>query len=104
MQERVKKIKVIEAINPFVYLLIIQLLEKLRVCAYARVSTDEEDQLNSFENQIDAYQTLINNNEEWQFSGMYADKGITGTQMKKREQFMQMITDAKNGKIDLILN
>lgn len=103
MQERVKKIKVIEAINPFVVSVDNPTAKKLRVCAYARVSTDEEDQLNSFENQIDAYQTLINNNEEWQFSGMYADKGITGTQMKKREQFMQMITDAKNGKIDLIL-
>ncbi|MBG0763099.1 recombinase family protein [Acholeplasma laidlawii] len=103
MNNRVKKIKVIEAINPFVVSFDNPEARKLRVCAYARVSTDEEDQANSFENQIEAYQTLINNNEAWEFSGMYADRGITGTQMKRREQFMQMISDAKNGKIDLIL-
>jgi len=103
MSEQIKKIKVIEAINPFVVSAGNPHARKLRVAAYARVSTDEEDQANSFDNQIDAYQKLISENDKWIFSGMYADKGITGTQMKKRDQFMKMIDEAKNGRIDLIL-
>jgi len=76
---------------------------KKRVCAYARVSTDFEDQLNSYKAQINEYTKKINDNEEWIFQGMYADEGISGTSIKKRPQFMQMIQDAKEGKIDLIL-
>lgn len=76
---------------------------KKRVCAYARVSTDFEDQLNSYKAQISEYTKKISENEDWIFQGMYADEGISGTTIKKRPQFMQMVQDAREGKIDLIL-
>lgn len=103
MQKAVKKIKVIEAIDPFLSLDEKGETKKLKVCAYARVSTDEEEQQNSFENQVNEYEKRINENPKWKFSGMYADKGISGTQIKRREAFMQMLNDARLGKIDLIL-
>lgn len=77
---------------------------KKKVCAYARVSTDSEDQENSFEAQQRAYTKMINNNPEWEFIQVYADKGISGTSLKNRDQFNQMVKDAKAGKIDLIIN
>ncbi len=76
---------------------------KKKVCAYARVSTDLEDQKNSFNAQLDEYQTRISSNPNWEFVKLYSDEGITGTSMKKREGFKTMIDDAMNGKIDLIL-
>lgn len=76
---------------------------KLRVAAYARVSTDEDDQANSFKSQVDEYTERITSNPNWEFIGMFADKGITGTQAKKRPEFMRMIDLGMNGKIDLIL-
>ena len=76
---------------------------KLRVCAYARVSTDSEDQLNSYQAQISEFTQKINENNEWEFAGMYADEGISGTSIKKRKQFVRMIEDVRAGKIDLIL-
>jgi len=76
---------------------------KKRVCAYARVSTDTEDQLNSYNVQIDEYTQRIKENPEWTFVGMYADEGISGTSMKKRPNFMRLIRDAENGLIDLVL-
>lgn len=76
---------------------------KLRVAAYARVSTDEDDQENSFRAQIDEYTQRITTNPEWEFIGMFADKGITGTQAKKRPEFMRMVSLGMNKKIDLIL-
>ena len=76
---------------------------KRKVCAYARVSTDLEDQKNSFNAQLDEYQTRISSNPNWEFVKLYSDEGITGTSMKKREGFKTMIDDAMNGKIDLIL-
>src|SRR5690554_4468689 len=103
MQKAVKKIKVIEAIDPFLSLDEKGETKKLKVCAYARVSTDEEEQQNSFENQVNEYEKRINENPKWKFSGMYAGKGISGTQIKRREAFMQMLNDARLGKIDLIL-
>lgn len=103
MDNKVKKIKVIEAINPFVTLGENSRIKRKRVCAYARVSTDEEDQQNSFENQITEYQQRINENPDWIFAGMYADRGISGTQIKRRESFKEMLTDARNKKFDLIL-
>lgn len=80
-----------------------QVLMKKRVAAYARVSTDETDQINSYKIQIEEYTNRIHKNEEWDFAGMYADEGITGTDMKKRPSFMKMIDAAKAGHIDLIL-
>ena len=74
-----------------------------KVCAYARVSTDLEDQKNSYAAQLDEYETRIKNNPDWEFVGLYSDEGISGTSTKKREGFQDMITDALDGKIDLIL-
>lgn len=78
-------------------------LSKKRVCAYARVSTDFEDQLNSYNAQIKEYTKRINENSNWEFKGMYADEGITGTSMKKRPEFLKMLDEARQGNIDLIL-
>ncbi len=78
-------------------------LSTLRVCAYARVSTDSEEQLESYQSQVKYYTELINNNPEWQFVGVYADEAITGTQTAKRDDFNRMINDCMNGDIDLII-
>ena len=78
-------------------------IRKKRVCAYARVSTDDEDQINSYKAQIDEYTTRIKENKEWTFIGMFADQGISGTQTKKRPEFMKMIELARNQEINLIL-
>ena len=75
----------------------------LKVTAYCRVSTDSEDQSNSFENQRDYFEDYISRHPDWQYVPLYADKGISGTQIKKREKFNEMITDAEAGKFDLIL-
>lgn len=80
-----------------------KVLAKKRVAAYARVSTDYEDQINSFHAQVDEYTKRINSQPDWEFVGMYADQGLTGTQMKKRPEFMRMIDSARRGNIDLIL-
>lgn len=76
---------------------------KLRVAAYCRVSTEEEEQQNSFEVQVDYYTEKISNHEGWQLAGIFADDGISGVRTKKREQFNKMIELCKQKKIDLIL-
>lgn len=76
---------------------------KKRVCAYARVSTDSEEQLVSYASQIQYYTEKIQSNPDWEFVGIYADEGISGTQAKRRPEFMRMINDAMNGKIDVIM-
>ena len=76
---------------------------KLKVAAYCRVSTDDEDQLNSYRVQKDYYSKHIISNDNWEFAGVYADEGITGTQVKKRDDFLRMIKDCEKGKIDMIL-
>ena len=81
----------------------LQINRKLKVAAYARVSTDSEDQLNSFESQVKYYNEKISKNIEWSFVEVYADESISGTQDYKRSNFMRMIQDSMNGKIDLIL-
>ena len=75
----------------------------LRVAAYCRVSTDSEDQLESYKAQVSHYTDKISKNPQWRFVEIYADEGITGTLAKKRPNFMRMIRDCKKGKIDLIL-
>ncbi len=98
--------KVIRVIQPLVPVLSEQKPNALRrrnVAAYARVSTDKEEQQNSYEAQVDYYTQLIHRNPEWEFIGVYSDEGITGTSTKKREGFNRMIQDALTGKIDLIL-
>lgn len=76
---------------------------KLRVAAYCRVSTDDEDQLNSYRSQVQHYSDLIRNNREWELAGIYADEGITGTQVAKREDFQRLINDCVSGNIDMII-
>ena len=78
-------------------------LNTLRVCAYARVSTDSEEQLESYQSQVKYYTELINNNPEWQFIEVYADEAITGTKTNKRTDFNRMINDCMNGEIDLVI-
>lgn len=76
---------------------------KYKVCAYARVSTDKNDQVNSYKSQCKYFEEYIKQHDEWIFVGIYADEGMTGTSTKKRKQFQKMIRDAENGDIDLIL-
>lgn len=77
--------------------------KKRRVAAYARVSTDNEEQLTSYEAQVDYYTNYIKGRDDWEFAGVYTDEGITGTNTKKREGFKSMVADALDGKIDLII-
>ena len=77
--------------------------KKRRVAAYARVSTDTEEQATSYAAQVDYYTKYIKNRADWEFAGMYTDEGITATNTKKREGFNQMVEDALAGKIDLIV-
>ena len=74
-----------------------------RVAGYARVSTDHDDQVTSYEAQVDYYTRYISDHAGWQFVKVYTDEGITGTSTKKRAGFQQMVTDALDGKIDLII-
>lgn len=74
-----------------------------RVAGYARVSTDFEEQLTSYEAQVDYYTRYIQENPDWQFVSVYTDEGISATSTKKRDGFNRMIADALAGKIDLIL-
>ncbi len=76
---------------------------KRRVAAYARVSTDEDEQLTSYQNQVEYYTRYIKSRPDWEFIGLYADEGISGLNTKKRSGFRQMVEDAMNGRIDLIL-
>ncbi len=76
---------------------------RLKVAAYCRVSTDQEEQESSYEAQIGYYTEKINSNSEWQMAGIFADEGITGTQTKKRPEFLKMIRLCRQGKIDMIL-
>lgn len=77
--------------------------QKRRVAGYARVSTDSEEQLTSYEAQVDYYTQYISANPEWQFVKVYTDEGISATNTKKRDGFNAMINDALDGKIDLIV-
>ena len=76
---------------------------KLRVAAYARVSSGSEDQLNSFAAQNAHYTELITDNPEWEFVDVYADKGITGTSAEKRDDFQRLLADCRRGRVDKIL-
>jgi site-specific DNA recombinase len=74
-----------------------------RTAAYARVSTDSEEQLTSYEAQVDYYTKYIKERPDWEFVGIYTDEGISATNTKKRDGFKQMVADALDGKIDLII-
>ena len=77
--------------------------KKLRVCAYCRVSTDEDTQATSYELQVQNYTKMIHENLEWEFAGIFADEGISGTSVLHREHFLEMIEKCKAGEIDLII-
>jgi len=78
-------------------------IPKMVVAAYARVSTEKEEQEDSFERQVNHYTALITSKPEWEFGGIYADPGITGTRAEKRPNFMRMIEDCRAGKINKVL-
>ena len=75
----------------------------LRVAAYCRVSTDDEEQLTSYEAQRTYYTEKITQNPEWTMASVFADEGITGTSVKSRKEFQKMIRQCRQGRIDLIL-
>lgn len=77
--------------------------KKLRVAAYARVSSDSADQLNSFATQVDYYTGYIQSKDEWEFAGLYADEAISGITADKRSDFQRLLVDCHAGKIDRIL-
>lgn len=78
-------------------------IDRMRVAAYCRVSTDSEDQLHSYRSQVQYYTDLIEKNKEWVMTEIYADEAITGTQITKREGFQRMISDCMDGKIDMVI-
>ncbi len=78
-------------------------VDRIRVAAYCRVSTDDDDQLGSFESQKLYYEEKIYANREWVSAGIFADEAITGTKVDKRDGFQSMIQKCKDGEIDLIL-
>lgn len=76
---------------------------KRRVAAYARVSTDSDEQYTSYDAQVTYYTNFIKDKPNWEFVKVYADEGISGTSTKRRDEFKEMIELALNGKIDLII-
>ena len=79
-------------------------VSRRKVAAYARVSIDSDTLLHSLANQVSYYSDLISSNPEWEFVGIYVDEGISGTNMDNRVDFMRMMKDARQGKIDLIIS
>ena len=76
---------------------------KRKTAGYARVSTDSEEQLTSYEAQVDYYTSYIQSRPEWEFVKVYTDEGISATDTRHRDGFNEMIKDALDGKIDLIV-
>ena len=77
-------------------------VSKRRVAAYARVSTDSDEQFTSYEAQIEYYTGYINNHADWELVEVYPDEGISGLSTKRRESFQRMMTDALDGKIEIL--
>ena len=77
--------------------------KKLRVAAYCRVSSEKDEQLNSFEVQVGYYTEKIASNPEWKNAGIFADEGISGTSLRNRDEFKKMLRHCREGRIDLIL-
>lgn len=77
--------------------------KRKKVAAYCRVSKDSEDSLHSLSAQVSYYNSLIQSNSEWEFVGVYFDEGLSGTGTRKREEFQRLLSDAEEGKIDIIL-
>lgn len=77
--------------------------KKIRLAAYCRVSSEQDEQLNSFENQVTYYREYIANNPNYELAGIYADEGISGTSTKRRDDFNRMIADCEAGLIDMVI-
>ncbi|HEM5972727.1 TPA: recombinase family protein [Streptococcus suis] len=77
--------------------------KKIKVAAYCRVSTDQEEQLSSYENQVNYYREFISKHEDYELVDIYADEGISATNTKKRDAFNRLIQDCRAGKVDRIL-
>lgn len=98
-----KKVRTIPAtINRFSFEPIVS-TKKRKTAGYARVSTDSEEQATSYKSQMAYYKNYIESRSDWEFVGMYSDEGISATNTKRRDGFKQMISDALDGKIDLIV-
>jgi len=97
-----RNVKVIPAKPKFIRQGLIE-QPKLKVAAYCRVSTDTVEQLSSFEAQREHYLSHITSNPVWEFAGIFADEGISGTSTKKRDQFNKMIEECLSGKIDMVI-
>ncbi len=76
---------------------------KIRVCAYCRVSSMHKEQQNSFEAQVSHYTKYIQSNSQWEFAGIYSDEGISGTKKEIRPEFLRLINDCENGRIDMVI-
>ena len=90
-------------IEPVRQKVIQQLRPKKRVCAYCRVSTDSASQHNSYVAQVEYYKSYIQKHEDWEFAGIFADEAKSGTQVRKREEFLRMMKECENGNIDIII-
>src|SRR5665811_336870 len=99
----VKRMHKITKINPVGMDHLLHKLNKLRTAAYARVSTDSTEQLQSFNAQVEHYTNFINSNPEWEFVGVYADEGISGTKKENRPELLRLLSECENGKIDFII-
>ncbi len=97
------EVEVIKANTPFDETAKVRKIDRLRVAAYCRVSTDDEDQIKSYNSMVKYYTELIKNNNQWIFAGVYADKAITGTKVDKREDFQRLIQDCMDGMIDMVI-
>lgn len=97
------EVEIIKAHDPFNSSSKGRKIERLRVAAYCRVSTDDEDQIKSYNSMVKYYTDLIKNNKEWIFAGVFADKAITGTKTDKRDDFNRLIQECMAGNIDMVL-
>ncbi len=101
--DRMSRVQIIEAQKEKIDRSTGKIINKMRVAAYCRVSTDSDEQMNSYNAQVIHYKDLIKQNKEWDFVDIYADSGISGTQSDNRDEFQRMISDASKGLIDVII-
>lgn len=94
------KVTMINPINPKTEK---QAIPKLRVCAYCRVSSDHDEQQQSFSTQVVYYTELIEANDAWTFAGIYADEGISGTGKDKRDEFLRLMKDCEAKRVDMVI-
>ncbi len=80
-----------------------KLMERKKVAAYARVSMESDNLLHSLAAQVSYYENLIKGNPEWEYAGVFADSGITGTATKNRSEFNRLMEECENGKVDIVL-